>query len=393
MTQPFRRGKLTWLAYLFLAIYGYFLNILGPITPFLKDELDLTYTVSSLHYTAFAVGILLIGLVGNLLIARIGRWPALWTGAAGLSLGAIFLLLGRSPVITIGAAFVMGFVGSLILVIVPSELADQHGDQRAVSISEANVMTSFVSAAAPLLVGWTAALPGGWRVALGIAAAAPILMRLGFGKGGETLKPAPEAAPIEAAVPHKPLPALYWVYWAALVLGVAVEFCMVSWSADYLENGLDIAKVYAAQSVSLFLIALIFGRLAASRLVRRFAARRVVLASLLVAGVGFVLFWTASTALAGLVGLFITGLGTASLYPLILSLAIGTAGSDTVQASTRATLASGTAILALPLILGRLADQVGIRLAYGVVGVLLVSAFVIILAAGRRVSASQPAQS
>jgi len=54
-----------------------------------------------------------------------------------------------------------------------------------------------------------------------------------------------------------------------------------------------------------------------------------------------------------------------------------------VQASTRATLASGTAILALPLTLGRLADLVGIRLAYGVVGTLLVGAFVIILAAGR----------
>jgi len=167
------------------------------------------------------------------------------------------------------------------------------------------------------------------------------------------------------------------------VLAVAVEFCMVSWSADYVENGLGVEKVYAAQSVSLFLGALIFGRLAGSRLVQRFATRRVVLGSILLAGAGFALYWSAAGALAGLVGLFITGLGVASLYPLILSMAIGAANGDTVQASTRATLASGTAILALPLTLGRLADLVGIRLAYGVVGALLVGAFVIILAAGR----------
>jgi len=92
------------------------------------------------------------------------------------------------------------------------------------------------------------------------------------------------------------------------------------------------------------------------------------------------------------VGLFATGLGVANLYPLILSLAIGAAIHNTVQASVRATLASGTAIPALPLVLGRLADLVGIRPAYGVVAVLLIGVFLIVLAAGRRVPDRQPAQ-
>ena len=85
--NKFSRDRFTWLSYLFLAFYSYFINIIGPITPFLKDELGLTYTTSSLHYTFFALGIILIGLGGNLLIARLGRWRCLWLGAAGLSLG------------------------------------------------------------------------------------------------------------------------------------------------------------------------------------------------------------------------------------------------------------------------------------------------------------------
>jgi fucose permease len=85
----------------------------------------------------------------------------------------------------------------------------------------------------------------------------------------------------------------------------------------------------------------------------------------------------------GLSSLFLTGLGVANLYPLLLSLAIGAADGDTVQASARATLASGTAILALPLILGGFADTVGIRLAFGVVLVLLVSVLLMNQAAGR----------
>ncbi len=47
MAQTFHRDRFTWLAYLLFAFFAYFLNILGPITPFLKDELRLTYTVRS----------------------------------------------------------------------------------------------------------------------------------------------------------------------------------------------------------------------------------------------------------------------------------------------------------------------------------------------------------
>jgi fucose permease len=174
-----------------------------------------------------------------------------------------------------------------------------------------------------------------------------------------------------------PLPALFWIYWVAIFLGVSVEFCMVFWSADYLERVLGLIKADAAQAVSLFLAAMIVGRLLGSRLVQRFSTRAVVSISILVAGVGFLLFWRAENSLLGLSGLFITGFGVANLYPLILSLAINAANGNTVQAGARATLASGTAILTLPLALGRLADAVGIRSAYAVVILLLISVFLI----------------
>jgi len=54
-----------------------------------------------------------------------------------------------------------------------------------------------------------------------------------------------------------------------------------------------------------------------------------------------------------------------------------------VQASARATLASGAAILALPLVLGRLADASGIRQAYAVVLILLAVAFGLIQLSAR----------
>ena len=389
MANPFIRTRFTWLAYFLLAFFGFLLNILGPITPFLKDELGLSYTVSSLHFTAFAVGILMVGFGGHIVIQRLGRWLSLWVGTFGMSLSVGLLLIGRTPVITIGACFLMGLVGSLILTIVPSALSDLHGEQLAIAYAEANVISSVIATAAPLLVGFTAGviLIGGWRLALGIAAFTPILMWFGFRK---VKPPLAMAASQDPAARKQLLPVLFWVYWVGIVLAVAVEFCMLSWSADYLENSLGMIKAQAAQSVSFFLMGMIVGRLSGSRLVQRFSSSRLVLLSIGVASAGFFIFWMGKTVIIGISGLFITGLGVASLYPLLVSLAIRAAGSQTVLASARTTLASGTAVLTLPLVLGRLADSVGIHQAYGVVVVLLICVFLIILFASRIDPLRQP---
>jgi fucose permease len=380
ITATFQRNRFTWLAYLLLAFYGYFINILGPIAPFLKEELHLSYTISSLHYTAFAVGMLLVGLGGHVVIERIGRARALWLGAFGISAGAVLLVTGRTAVLTIGASFCMGLVGSLILAIIPSALSDQHGEARAVALSEANVIASLVSIAAPLMVGWFAhLLSGGWRLALGAAALVPFLLLMGF----RNVTPPSPASHADDSASQKPLPVLFWVYWVAVFLAVAAEFCMISWSADYLGKHLGMSIVDAAQSVSLFMIGMIVGRWSVSRLVQSFSVRNVVLGSILVAGIGFTAFWTTGSILFGLAGLFLTGLGVAGLYPLLLSLAMEAAQHNTVRGSALATLASGMAVLALPLLLGRLADMAGIWLAYGVEGIILVSVFLIVLFAKR----------
>ncbi len=374
------RNRSTWLAYLMLAYYGYFLNILGPITPFLKEELALSYTISSLHFTAFALGILCMGLAGHTLIVRLGRGRALWIGALGMSVSVLLLLVGWTSALTIGACFCLGLIGSLILVVVPSALSDQHGELRSVALSEANVVASVVSAAAPLIVGWSVSLTSSWRPALGIVAVTPLLMYWGLGRAS---LPAMATTREGSAPRDQSLPFLYWVYWVAIVLAVAVEFCMIFWSADYIKHGLGLPKAEAAQAVSLFLVGMIVGRVAASRLVPRFSINTYVLVSILLASAGFSIYWQAGSLLLGLGGLFLTGLGVAGLYPLTLSLAIGAAPGKTVQASGRATLASGTAILLLPLVLGRVADAVGIRLAYGVVALVLVCIFLIIQLAAR----------
>jgi fucose permease len=387
MLSTFLRNQVTWLMYLMLAFFGYLLNILGPITPFLMDEFKLTYTLSSMHFTAFAIGMILVGLGGHIIVHRIGRWKTLWMSAFGMSLGSILLITGQTPAVTILACFLMGTVGSFMPVLVSSILSDQYGALRTVALSEANFYASSTAAVAPLLVGWFARIPGlplaGWRLALVIIVIIPILMRLLFGKIQLPDGPVQAGSMVENELSKTgSLPGRYWIFWAAIVLAVSVEFCMIFWSADYLEKILGLAKPDAALFVSLLLGGMILGRLLGSRLIQGSTEKRGIIISLSIASFGFLLFWGVTVPVVSIAGLFFTGLGIANLYPFILSLALDTAGYQAVQAAARASLASGVAILCLPLILGRLADSLGIRLAYSVILFLLLGLFIII-AAGR----------
>ena len=383
MTTTFRRDAYTWLTYLLLAYFAFFLNALGPAAPFLKEELNLSYTTSGLHFTAFAAGMLLVGAAGSPLIRRLGRRRALWLGAFGLAASTLLFLLGRHPTLTITAALLMGVLGSLIVTIVPAALSAHHGPLSGTAISEANVMASLASAGAPLLIGTFAPLPGGWRLGLALVALLPLLL---YPRMGSARSAAGSAANLpEPLAPAAPLPARYWALWFALLLAVAVEFCLIAWGADFLENVHGLPRATAARTVSLFLGGMVLGRLATGALVRRRPAQQVVIGAILLAAAGYLLFWLAPSAAGSQLGLAVAGLGVAGLYPLILTIGIAAAGAQTTLASARAVLASGLAILLLPLLLGRLADSVGIADAYAVVGLLL-AALLLLMAAQSRFS-------
>lgn len=374
MPTTFTRDRFTWMAYLLLGLFAYFSNVLGPVTPFLKDELSLSYTATSLHFTALAVGILAVGTAGPLVIARIGRLRAMWLGAAGMSLGALLLAAGRSLPVTVPGPFLMGGMGALVLATIFAALSDIHGEASSAVIAEANAVAVSVGASAPLLVGWSALISPGWRLALVIPALAVLPLALSF-RGARF--PRMPSSGLAGNLP--PLPRRYWRYWTAIMLSEAAEYCLVFWSATYLETLPGMSKAGAAQAVSLFLAAMIVGRLAGSRLLRRVSPAPLFAASILLALAGFVPYWAASRYPLALFGLFVTGLGIAMLYPLAISMAIASAPGNSLAAGARATLSTGSSILVLPLVLGRIADQTGLRAAYILVPLLLLSALVLIM--------------
>lgn len=374
MSNTFQRDHETWFTYFLLSIFGYFLNILGPITPFLREELNTTYTVAGLHFSAFAIGMFIAGLIGDQVLSRFGYRKTLWASAIGISAGTIGLISSHTVWLTISASFCMGLLGSFILVLIPSMLSLKYKQQSAIALTELNTVASLVSMLAPLLVGIFATSFFGWRFGLILAILALLMMGITYRKLNFNTFPLPQ----RTAKKQAHLPIRYWAYWLGIFFVVAVEFCFIFWGSDYLIVVTKAKTEIASASISLFLGAMLLGRWLGSRILRVTKPKTILFISLSLAMIGFFVFWSSSLIWVSLSGFFLAGFGVANLYPISLDHAISSVpASQSSKASARSALASASAILSLPLILGNLADQNGMRTAFMIVPGIILAAFIL----------------
>jgi len=361
--------------YFMLAYFAFTQGALGPIMPFLGDELDLSYTVRGFHLSALALGMVLAGLSADRFSRLIGRWRLFWLGSLAMGISAILFIIGSRPEVTILACLLMGVTGGQMLVMIQAILSDVHGERRAIALSEANVTAAIGASAAPLLVGGLERIDLSWRGTLIVTMIAWWFLYGLFRGAALPRAQYDEDDDTETATSSTALPRIYWAYAFVIFLSVSIEWSMLFWGADFLENGIGMARDNAVSAMVIYFVAIPIGRAFGSGLARRFTAQQLLLSAFAMIIIGFFPFWLVRWIPLNLLALFVTGIGVANLFPLGLSVASSVVPprlSD--AASGRVSLSAGAAILIAPQILGSLADQTGISAAFGVVAMLSVAA-------------------
>ena len=383
----FVRDRLTWLAYTMLAYIVFVQSMLGPTLPFIRSELRLNYTLGGLLPAALATGLILIGLLGDWLTRNWSRRILFWSGAICMAAGAILLGVSRAFESALIAVLCMGIGSSLTLIIIQAMLADRHRERRAIAFTEANVAASLSATITPIVIGGLQNTGIGWR-----AIVVPVVLLLVLVVAPYRRESIPQSTQVQSQPSQKAnrLPFSFWLYWIALLLVVAVEMSVAVWGTDFFISVVGLSPANAALAFGAFPAAMLTGRFAGSRLTRRWSSFSLLLTTLSVTMIGFPIFWLAHTTWLNILGLFVTGLGIANLYPLILSIAVGLAAEQTNQASARASLAVGIALLTAPLLLGWLADRMGIQNAYGLVIFLVIAASAVVISNGLRLERKAP---
>ena len=248
------RGPITWYCYLMSGFFMYLLTIQGNIIPFLRSELHLSYGAVILHSSAFAAPGFVTGMFGDWLIRRYGRRRVLWLGALGMSAGAALLCLASATWFSIGSCAVMGASGGLIWIVLTAVLSELHGDRRNVALAEASAVAYAFGIVAPLVTSLCLSLALGWRNAVLVGVVFGGMILLWFGR-----TPLPDSAVISTPG-HARLPAPYWIYWCALTMAIAIEFCILLWAPEFLQHVVGLSAASSAAAAAVFGLGMLTGR-------------------------------------------------------------------------------------------------------------------------------------
>jgi MFS family permease len=378
MTSTYARDRTTWLAYLVLLHYSYFFVSLGAVLPYLRRELDMGYSVGSVHLSAFAGGVLLSALAARRVERARGRTLLVGVGLLGLSGAALGITLGHVVWLTLACALGMGAFGGWSLVGAQAALADGHPEHRAVALSEANVAASLGAMVLPLAVGAAQAVVG-WRAALVAGAALGVVLAVALRRVGVH----PAAVQTRAEEGVRP-PRRVWLALAALFALLCTEGCLSFWGASFIDDVVGLSTSTAVACTSAFFGAMLTGRLIASALARRIGAAPLLGAAIALAALAFPLLWTATGALSAIAGLVLVGLGVGAFWPLSVAVAISAHPAGAGVVSARTVMAGAAAGIVSPLVLGPIGDAAGLTTAFAVVPAALVVAAASLAAFYRR---------
>jgi MFS family permease len=362
--QPgiYRRDALTQTSFAGLFAFGLLNATLGPALPYLRSIEGTTYLAGALHQAAFSLGGGLAGVLAARARHPYSRVLTIRAGLATAGLAGVGLAFGNRLPVTVAAAFVLGLLATSALIAIWAQLAEHHGEQRAVAMAEGEVAVSLAGILMPALVGLLASSDLTWRgglvVGAVVAAVSATIVRL------EAPQPAPR--PPRRRRVRRPPPTL-----VVVLAIVGLEFTLSFWLASYLVDDVAVARNEAAAVVAGLYAANLVGRLLASRLARRHDPQRLLIAALMAALAGLPLLLTAHTLAPALAGITLSGAGIGATFPLCASLHIKASGYGADAALGEILTTASVGQILGPLCAGAIAQGAGLRVGLLVLPVLI----------------------
>ena len=328
---------------------GFAITALGACLVLLAGDFGVPPEELAWLPATFGFGLLVMAPAGPLLLRGSLR-PALAGGSLAVAAGATLLALAPVPAVAVAGALLLGAGGAAFALVTPALLA---GEAAAVQLTKVNAASSSAAVLAPAAIGGLNAT-GLVSGRLALLLVVPPLVYLAVTARPTVVEDSPlerGARPAAGAVARR---------WAVVVLAVSVEFCFTIWAVARLAAA-GLAPGTAAALGTAFPIGMALGRLAGPALIGRIP---VVPIGAAITAAGALVVVVAGGPVAITAGLVVAGAGVATLYPVALAGLVATPRLSAAHAASLGALASGTAILAAPAALARLADVVDLRLAF-----------------------------
>lgn len=382
-----QRDRVTVALYANFVAWGWLLYSFAPSVPLLAREMRVTKAEAGLHGTAMAVGTVVSALISARLVGRFGRRVTLLVASGVLALGVAILVSAHTLDVSLPAVAVIGFGGTLLISAAQPALSLHHSEASAAAVVEANGVGSLFGLLAPLAVGASVAVGWGWRppvsVTIVLAGLAALLIGSLPGRGALGSSAAPAMVPTDGTTydtERVPAPAparrgfsgTFWFFWVGSLVALAIETATTFWAADLLIDGTGAGPGIATSAVAGLVAGMTVSRFVVGPISMRRTPEKLLILAFGLAGVGWLILWSATTTPVALLGLVVTGLGYGAQYPLSIALVLRASEGRPDKAQARATLGAGGAVGVAPFLLGALADRFGPHNAFLLVPALIV---------------------
>lgn len=368
-TQPLASSRTEgrpWSIYLMFGLFGAQQGMLGPLMPFLRAEFSLDLRWTGLHFAAYALGLVLIGVPYRWLERKP---PVIGTGR--IAIGSIivasgFFAMAAGLPMTLPGSVVLGFSGGLVMAVGQAMLGRRYGEQAAAKLVEAHIVAGLCVLGGALLVGAATAVGLSWRAApLLISAWALLMFCVPSDLHRTEARPTPATASTAAPADALPAPRLTRLsLWALVILGISAEWGVGFWGAEYMKTHVQTSASVAATLMSLYFAGTVCGRLASSFALRRLSPLSL-LTTVIFSAIATLLVLSMIQGLAGTaVFTFVLGACLGNFFPLILGSAMRVAPHASSALSTQASQAVGVALLLAPFLLGLLSERIGVEAAF-----------------------------
>ncbi len=366
---------LMYTVYFAFLMSGMMNTLIGAILPFMKEEYNMSYVLSGAVISAHQVGNFLALLISGFLPYLIGRKKSTMLLSLGFVIGFLLMTLTGNPLFLL-FAFLLTGIGRGTMSNIGNVVMSDIAENKAPSLNLLHATFAIGAFLAPFLAIFSTAVFGVyWRISLWTVVVLEILVIFFFSRStlsGKSIEKQKDA-PTEFYKSKS-----YWLNTAILFFYLCSEASIMGWLVTYFTDSGILSPALAQTTSSALWIFILIGRLLCAFLSAK-GNKNLLLVGLGLFQIIFFFLMVSSTNIAFIyISVFGFGLAMSGTYPTVLATMNPKFNTSTIAMGT--TIATATVgAISMPIIVGAVAQNIGIAGGLATISVALVCMFALIL--------------
>lgn len=366
---------LMYTVYFAFIVSGIMNIIMGTILPFMRAEYNLSYVLSGSAISAHQIGSLAAMIISGFLPYFIGRKKTTLVLSLGFIIGFLLMTLTGNPFFLLLAFFLTG-IGRGTMSNISNVVISDISENKTAALNLLHASFAIGAFIAPFLGIFSTAVFGvHWRISLWTVVALEIIVMIFFSRSTLSGKSIEKQKDVATGFYKDKT---YWLNTAILFFYLCNEASIIGWLVTYFTDSGILSPALALTTSSALWVFILIGRLLCAYLSSKLNKNLLLVFLGFFQIVFFLLMISSKNYIFIYMSIFGFGLAMSGTYPMVLATMNPKYNVSTIAVGT--TMATATiGAISMPIIVGAVAQNVGIAGGLATISIILVCMFILIL--------------